>query len=190
MLSSNSNLTQLLAAYSEGKRELAEQLFPLVYEELRKIAANHMRRERGDHTLQTADLVHEAYLKLVGQEHMSFKNRAHFFALASRAMRQYLVDYARQHGAAKRGGKQRKISLEDTVLLAEDRLEEVVQVDEALTKLAATNERQSQIVQMRYFSGLTLEEIAEALGLALVTIKRDWRAAKAWLYLELKAAAA
>jgi RNA polymerase sigma factor (TIGR02999 family) len=187
MLSSQANVTQMLAALSEGKREMADKIFPLVYEELRRIAAGYMRRERRNHTLQTIDLVNEAYLKLVSQDNLSLKNRAHFFAIASLAMRQYLVDYARQHGRKKRGGGQKKISLEDTVLISEERLDEILEVDEALTRLAAIDERQSQIVQMRYFSGLTVEEIAEALDLSPITIKRDWRMAKAWLYHELKA---
>lgn len=175
----------MLIALSAGDRNVIERLFPMVYTELRSMAANYMRRERKGHTLQATELVNEAYLKLIAQEAMNFENRAHFFAIAAEAMRQILVDYARQRAAAKRGGGKPKISLEDTAILSDERSEDLLALDEALNKLSQFDDQQSRIVKIRYFTGLTIEETARALDISPATVKREWRMAKAWLYDEL-----
>lgn len=185
MESSKDNVTQMLIALSSGKPEIVHQLFPVVYAKLREMAGAYMRRERKDHTLQATEVVNEAYLKLVAQEALNFKNRAHFFGIAALAMRQILVDYAKQRAAAKRGGGLHKISLDDTAIISDDRAEHLLALDEALKKLAEIDPQQSKIVELRYFTGLSIEETAEALGISSATVKREWRMAKAWLYQEL-----
>jgi RNA polymerase sigma factor (TIGR02999 family) len=167
-----------------------ERLVPLVYRELRTIAARQLRRERGDHTLQPTALVHEAYLKLVGQRAGVWKNRGHFFAVASQAMRRILVDHARAHRARKRGRDAAMVPLEITEAVAAAPPPAVLALDEALTRLAALDARQSQVVELRCFGGLTIEETAEAVGLSLTTVKAEWRLAKAWLHRELRKEAA
>ncbi len=159
---------------------------PLVYAELRSLARRYLRRERSDHTLQATALVHEAYLRLVDQRGVTWQNRAHFFGVAAQAMRRILVDHARRHHAAKRGGPAFKISLDDVVVAAQERSDDVLALDDALTRLTALDPRQGQIVELRVFSGLTVEETAEALGISPATVKREWMSAKAWLTREVR----
>jgi RNA polymerase sigma factor (TIGR02999 family) len=167
-----------------GPREV-DELLPLVYDELRRIAHRQLRAERPDHTLSTTALVHEAYVKLVDQTRARWTDRAHFFAVASRAMRRILVDYARQGQAAKRGGGVRPVTLDDAASMTEDRADTLVAIDEALTRLAGLDERLSRVVECRFFGGLTEEETAMALRVTARTVRRDWVKAKGWLYNEL-----
>jgi len=157
----------------------------VVYDELRRLASSYMRHERSDHTLQTTALVHEAYLKLVKQSDSPLQNRVHFFAVAAQVMRHILVDHARTRHALKRGAGAIRVTLDETALVTEERAEELLALDEALEKLAEFDRRRCEIVEMRYFGGLTVEEIADVLKVHPNTVKRDWRAAKAWLYAEL-----
>jgi RNA polymerase sigma factor (TIGR02999 family) len=180
-----SGVTDLLAAVRAGDEAAVNQLVPAVYEELRRLAKRHMAGQRRGHTLQTADLVNEAYLKLVGLHETGWKDRIHFFAVASRAMRSVLVDYARRRGYAKRGGNPIRVSLSEADQISEGKSAEVIAVDEALTRLAALDPRKSQIVELRYFGGLGVEESAELMGVSSRTVKREWRWAKAWLFREL-----
>jgi RNA polymerase sigma factor (TIGR02999 family) len=180
-----SEVTDLLAAVRAGDEAAVNQLIPAVYEELRRLAKRHMSGQRRGHTLQTADLVNEAYLKLVSLHETGWKDRIHFFAVASRAMRSVLVDYARRRGYAKRGGNPIRVSLSEADQISEGKSAEVIAVDEALSRLAAIDLRKSQIVELRYFGGLGVEEIAELMGVSSRTVKREWRWAKAWLYREL-----
>lgn len=180
------NITQLLVALGDGKCEIIDQLLPLVYEELRVIAGRYMQNERRDHTLQTTEVVNEAYLKLVAQDELRFKNKSHFFAIAALAMRQFLVDYARRRKRAKRGGDLIKISLDNLIVITDEGINDIIAIDRALHKLAHVDERLTKVVELRYFAGRTIAEIAAMLGLSEVTIKRDWRAAKAWLRAEIK----
>jgi RNA polymerase sigma factor (TIGR02999 family) len=180
-----SGVTDLLAAVRAGDEAAVNQLVPAVYEELRRLAKRHMAGQRRGHTLQTADLVNEAYLKLVSLHETGWKDRIHFFAVASRAMRSVLVDYARRRGYAKRGGNPIRVSLSEANQISEGKSAEVIAVDEALTRLAALDPRKSQIVELRYFGGLGVEESAELMGVSSRTVKREWRWAKAWLYREL-----
>jgi RNA polymerase sigma factor (TIGR02999 family) len=180
-----SGVTDLLAAVRAGDEAAVNQLVPAVYEELRRLAKRHMAGQRRGHTLQTADLVNEAYLKLVSLHSTGWKDRIHFFAVASRAMRSVLVDYARRRGYAKRGGNPIRVSLSEANQISEGKSAEVIAVDEALTRLAALDPRKSQIVELRYFGGLGVEESAELMGVSSSTVKREWRWAKAWLYREL-----
>ncbi|MGH2406027.1 MAG: sigma-70 family RNA polymerase sigma factor [bacterium] len=175
------DITGLLLAWRAGDRTAVDRLFPLVYDELRRIAHRQLGRERADHTLGTTALVHEAYLKLVDQTRAKWADRAHFFAVAARAMRRILVDYARRHRALKRGGERARISLEDAALVAEERADTLLALDEALTRLAELDERLSRVVECRFFGGLTEEETAEALGITTRTVRRDWLKAKGWL---------
>jgi RNA polymerase sigma factor (TIGR02999 family) len=174
--------TRLLLASTDGDREALDQLVPQVYEELRRIAHRHLHRERPGHTLNTTALVHEAYLALIHQEAVNVKNRLHFFALASRAMRNILIDYARRHCAKKRGGGRRRTSLEDHDVAVEERAEELVMLDAALDKLAQMDERLGRVVECRFFAGMTAAETAEALEVSVMTVHRDWQRAKLWLY--------
>jgi RNA polymerase sigma factor (TIGR02999 family) len=178
-------VTQLLQAFKAGERDVEGKLLDAVYHELHRIAARHMRRERADHTLQATALIHEAYDHLIDQRAKDWQNRAHFYAVAAEIMRRILVDYARTHRAAKRGSGQPKVSLDDVPLLAPGRSDELVALDEALTRLAQFDARQSKVVELRFFGGLTEEETAEVLGVSSRTVKRDWSVAKAWLYGEL-----
>ena len=180
------NITQLLNDLSEGNNVAIEKLLPLVYDELRKISSKYLRDEYRQHTLQTTELVHEAYLKLIGDQKISWQNRAHFFGIAARTMRQILVDYARKRNAVKRGGGERKLTLDQTPLLSEVSDEKILALDEALKRLESIEERSSKIVELRYFSGLTIEETAEILQISPATVKRDWNFAKAWLYREIQ----
>jgi RNA polymerase sigma-70 factor, ECF subfamily len=175
----------LLTAVRSGDDAAVNRLMPAVYEELRRLAKRHMAGQRRGHTLQTADLVNEAYLKLVNVQETGWKDRIHFFAVASRAMRSVLVDYARRRSYAKRGGNPIRVSLSEADQISGEKSAEVIAVDEALSRLAALDLRKSQIVELRYFGGLSVEESAELMSLSPSTVKREWRRAKAWLYREL-----
>jgi RNA polymerase sigma factor (TIGR02999 family) len=185
MTEAASGFTRLLAAVRGGDEAAVDQLTPALYEELRRLAKRHMAGQRRGHTLQTRDLVGEAYLKLVSLPETDWKDRIHFFAVASRAMRSVLVDYARRRGSAKRGGNPIRVSLSEADQTSEQKSAEVIAVDKALSRLASLDPRKSQIVELRYFGGLSVEESAELLGLSSRTIKREWRWARAWLYREL-----
>jgi RNA polymerase sigma-70 factor, ECF subfamily len=185
MPNSREEATSLLVAATTGDPHAAQKFIQVVYAELKRLAAHYMRGERPDHTLQPTALVHEAYLQLVDQKGVSWQNRAHFVAVAAQAMREILVDHARAHRAAKRGGNQARVSLHDAFAATDDRSEELLAIHEALGRLAAEDSQQSRIVELRFFAGLTLEETAEALGISLATVKRDWNIARAWLYREL-----
>lgn len=179
-------VTSLLNKLAAGDQEAAAKLVPLVYDELRRIAASRMRRERPDHTLQTTGLVHEAYMKLTAQRNAKWQNRQQFFGVASRVMRRILVDYARGQQRSRRGGKQQKIQLDEILLVSPDRTDEVLAVNESLSKLEKLDPRQGRIVELRYFGGLTNEEIAEMVGVSTKTVTRELNVAKAWLYGDLK----
>ena len=168
-----------------GDEALVNELVPVVYEQLRRLAKRHLAGQRPGHTLQTRDLVNEAYLKLINLRETAWKDRVHFCAVASRAMRSVLVDYARTRGYAKRGGNPVRVSLSDADQSSEQGGVEIIAVDEALSRLAALDPRKSQIVELRYFGGLSVEETAELIGLSARTVKREWRWARAWLYREL-----
>ena len=186
MDASPGDVTSLLNKMADGDQEAGAQLVPLVYNELRRLAARCLRREREDHTLQATALVHEAYLKLTAQRSARWQNRAQFFALAAQAMRRILVDYARTQQRIRRGGKQQKVTLDEALLVSSDRTEELIAVHESLSRLEKLDPRQSRIVELRYFGGLTVEEVAEVLGVSSKTVTREWNTAKAWLYGDLK----
>lgn len=179
------SITELLVQLRGDNPEAFDRLYSLVYEELARIAHRQLRGERPDHTLGTTGLVHETYLKLVDHSRMEWNDRAHFYAVAARAMRRILVDYARQYRALRRGGGLRRVALTEEVSIAE-RGETLLALDEALGRLSALNQRLSQVVECRYFAGLTEEETAEALGVTTRTVQRDWAKARGWLYLELR----
>ncbi len=181
--SASKDVTQLLAAWSEGDRSALERLLPLVEGELHRLARRYMSRERQDHTLQTTALVNEAYLKLIDQK-VNWQNRAHFFGIAAQIMRRILIDHARQHLGPQRGGG-KTISLEDVAVVSNERAAELVALDEALTSLTLFDKRKGQVVELRYFGGLSVEEIAAVLGISVDTVTRDWRRAKAFLRREL-----
>jgi RNA polymerase sigma factor (TIGR02999 family) len=178
-------VTELLVRWKAGDQGALEELVPLVYKQLRDIARHHLQRERPGHTLQSAALVHEAYLRLVDQRPFDTENRAHFLAVASRLMRQILVDYARTHGAAKRGAD-RIVELDISVVLPQVRSTDLVALDDALNTLAKLDEQQGRIVEMRFFGGLATDEIAAVLDISASTVKRDWNVAKAWLTRQMK----
>lgn len=179
-------VTSLLNKLAEGDQEAAGKLVPLVYDELRRIAASRMRHERPDHTLQTTALVHEAYMKLAGQRNARWQNRQQFFGVASGIMRRILVDYARGQQRIRRGGKQEKVQIDEILLVSPNRTDEVLAVNESLLKLEKLDPRQGRIVELRYFGGLTNEEIAEIVGVSSKTVVRELKVAKAWLYGDLK----
>lgn len=178
-------LTQLLIDWSNGSQDAVEKLFPLVYEELRRLAHRYMRRERPGHTLQTTAVVHEAYLRLIDQKQVQWQNRAHFFAIAAHMMRRILITHAQNHRYAKRGGGALKISLDEAAILSQARAGELIALDEALKRLAAIDVRRSQVVELRFFGGLGNPEVAEVLKISPNTVTRDWNVAKAWLYREI-----
>src|SRR5262252_9492162 len=180
-------VTGLLKAWSDGDESARERLMPLVYDELRRLAHQHMRREKPGHMLQTTALVHEAYIRLIGQSRVHFKNRAHFFGIAARLMRQILVDDARRRKGAKRGGGLAPVALDDASNLAQQEAANVLALDEALTLLAERDRRQSEIVELRFFGGLSIEETAEVLNVSPGTVVRDWTFARAWLKDEMSA---
>lgn len=174
-------VTQLLLAWGDGDSAAFEQLVPLVHAELRRIARRHMGHERPDHTLQATALVNEAYMKLVDLRRVRWQDRAHFFAMSARLMRRVLVDFARSRRYQKRGGGAQKVSIDDALLVVEARGDDLIALDEALEALAALDPRKSQVVEMRFFGGLSVEETAEALQVSVDTVMRDWKLAKAWL---------
>lgn len=178
-------VTQLLSDARGGAPGAHDQLFAIVYAELRKIAANYMRRERADHTLQATALVHEAYMKLVDQKNVRWQNRAHFFGIAAQMIRRILVDHARGVRAAKRGGGAMALSLDEALGVSEKRDLEIEALDDALETLAKIDPQQTRVVELRFFTGLSIEETAEVLGISDSTVKRDWVSAKAWLFREL-----
>ena len=178
-------VTRLLADFSEGSAAAKEELFGVVYQDLRAMAAAYLRRERHGHTLQPTALVHEAYCRLVDRDKAGLQDRNHFFAVAAQAMRRILVDHARKRGAKKRGGGRYRIALDRLPELQEERDAMMTALDDALTELAALDERQSRIVELRFFGGLTIEQAAEVLGISHATVERDWKVAKAWLHREL-----
>jgi RNA polymerase sigma-70 factor, ECF subfamily len=175
-------ITQLLMKWSQGDKAALDQLVPLVYPELRRLAKRHMARENSAHTLQTSALINEAYLKLVHRQHAEWENRAHFFAVAAQVMRHILVDHARTRNYAKRGGGASKLPLDEASALTAQRAGELVALDDALKDLAVFDERKSQIIELRFFGGLSLEETAEVMKISPSTVQREWRAAKAWLH--------
>jgi RNA polymerase sigma-70 factor (ECF subfamily) len=179
------NVTELLIGRSKGDKEALDALVPLVYDELRRQASRYLRHERVGHTLQTTALIHEAYLRLVDQKNVHWQNRAHFFGIAAQLMRRILVDHARTRKRAKRGGSDVRISLSEATLKTRAQDLDIVALDEALERLAAIDEQQSKIVELRFFSGLTVEETAEVLSISPATVKRDWSMAKAWLHREI-----
>ncbi len=175
-------ITQLLMNWSQGDKSALDHLVPLVYPELRRLAKRHMGRENSAHTLQTSALINEAYLKLVDQQNVKWQNRAHFFAVAAQVMRHILVDHARTRNYAKRGGGAPKLPLDEAAALTEQRAGQLIALDDALRDLAALDERKSQIIELRFFGGLSLEETAEVMKISQSTVQREWRAAKAWLH--------
>lgn len=179
------NLTALLVEWREGDQAALDRLMPLVYDQLRRIAHRYVRRERDGHTLQTSALVNEAYLRLADQK-VIWQNRAHFFAVTARVMRHILIDHARRRRYAKHGGEARQVPLEEASAMSLERAAELIALEEALAELTNLDQRKSQVVELRYFGGLSLEETAEVLQISLMTVRRDWRAAKAWLYRRLK----
>ena len=178
-------VTQLLEQWSHGDDAALAELTPLVYKELRRLAHRHMGGERRDHTLQTTALVNEAYLRLAGQTNPSWQDRAHFFAVAARAMRQILVNYAKSQGSQKRGGGAIKVELGEAALVSQEQSKEIVDLHEALERLATLDARKAQVVELKYFGGLNYDEMAEVLKISRVTVRRDWEFAKVWLYTEL-----
>lgn len=174
-------ITQLLVEWGNGDQSALENLIPLVYDELRQMAKRYMRRQPSGRTLQTTELIHEAYLKLARQNPHHWQNRMHFFAVASQVMRHILVDYARAKSNKKRGGWQERITLDEGMISASQRAEEMVALDEALLQLEAMDERKSKIVELKYFGGLTTEEIADFLKVSPKTVKRDWQFSRTWL---------
>lgn len=178
-------VTQLLINWSNGDKAALDDLVPMVQAELRRIARRYMRREDPGHTLQTSALINEAYIRLIDQQDVQWQNRAHFFAVAAQVMRHILVDHARRHAYAKRGGGARKVSLDEATVSTEQRAAELIALDDALNKLAALDPRKSKIIELRFFGGLNIEETAEAMKISSPTVQREWRSAKAWLRREM-----
>lgn len=181
----SSQITDLLARWRDGDREALDSLMPLVYEELRSLARHYLRMERPDHTLQSTALVHEAFVRLVGQKPPEWKDRKHFYGVAARLMRQILVDHARAHRADKRGGNAVKLGLNEGLMERESEGLDVLALDDSLNRLAQLNPQQSQIVELRFFSGLSIEDTSEVLGISPATVKRHWTTARAWLFREM-----
>jgi len=185
MARSPQEVTQLLVAWRNGDEAARDELMPLVYQELHRLAHQYMSRERPGHTLQTSALVNEAFLRLADQRDVQWQNRAHFIGIAGQMMRRILVDYARNRGYAKRGGSALQVSLDEELIVSEERSAEVVALDDALQSLARLDERKSRLVELRFFGGLSIEETAEVLGVSPGTVMRDWTLAKAWLRREM-----
>ena len=183
---SQHNVSELLHAWSGGDQTALDQLIPLVYNELRRMAAGYLRRRAAQNSLQPTAIVHEVYLRMLGQRDVRFENRAQFFGLAAHLIRSILVDHARQHQAAKRGGGWRKVELTEAVDVAQSREVDVIALDHALEGLSARDPQQCQIVELRYFGGLTIEDTAKFLKISPATVKRDWNLARAWLYREIR----
>ena len=184
-MSAPGQITRLLVDWRSGDQAALDRLLPLVYDELRRVARNHMRREQPDHLLQTTALVHEAYLRLVDQKNVRWQTRAHFFAVAAQVMRHILVDYARGRQRAKRGSGMAELPLHDVAVLSDSRAEELMAVHVALDHLATVDPRKSKVFELRYFGGLSVDEAAEAMDVSPATVARDWRMAKAWLRREI-----
>ena len=185
MTPSPKDVSRLLEEWSNGNQTALDELVPLVYEELHRMAKRHLGRERPDHTLQTTALVNEVYLRLIDQKNVRWQNRAHFFAIAARLMRRILIDHARAHHYAKRGGAAIKVTLGKAIDVSKQRTAELVSLDDAMTALATVDPRKSQVVELRFFGGMSVEETAEVLGVSPVTVMRDWSTAKAWLHREM-----
>lgn len=181
MTSVPNDVTQLLIKWSEGDKSALDELIPVVYGELRRLARRHMNRENPGHTLQTSALINEAYLRLINQQDVQWKDRAHFFAVAAQVMRHILIDHARVHRSAKRGAGAVRVELNEAVILPQPRADELIALDDALTDLAAVDPRRSQVVELRFFGGLSVEETAEVMQISPATVHREWQAAKAWL---------
>ena len=184
-MSAPDEVTRLLTDWSHGDESAIEKLFPLVYNELHRLASAYMRRERQDHTLQTTALVHEAYLRLVSHENSNLQTRVHFFAVAARVMRNFLVDYARGRGRAKRGHGFPELSLAEVAVISDDRADELIAIDLALNNLAALDPRKSKVFELRYFGGMSVDEAAETMKVSPATVARDWKMARAWMRREL-----
>jgi RNA polymerase sigma factor (TIGR02999 family) len=184
-LPSRKEVTQVLLDWNRGDENAPERLMPLVYEELRRLARQYLQRERPDHTLQATGLVHEAYLRLVDQSNMTWQNRAQFFSVAAQMMRRILVDHARAHQAAKRGGVREKLEFDEALAPSDERAVDLIALDDALQDLVTFDVRKSRIVELRFFGGLSIEEIGEVLAISPRTIRREWRVAKAWLRREI-----
>ncbi|MCD9188218.1 MAG: sigma-70 family RNA polymerase sigma factor [Pyrinomonadaceae bacterium] len=180
-MAEKSDVTQLLSKAQTGNREALDELLPLVYDELRRVAGSHLRNERDNHTLQATALVNEAYIRLLEQKEVDWQNRLHFFSIASEMMRRILVNYAVQRNAKKRGDGAIQVELDEAISFADGRDFDLVSLDEALKTLAKLDEKQAKIVELRFFGGLTIEETAQVLGISDSTVKREWRMAKAWL---------
>jgi RNA polymerase sigma factor (TIGR02999 family) len=176
------NVTKLLLELSNGEHSAVDALLPVVYDELKKLASNYLRRERVGHTLQPTALVHEAYIRLIDQTRVNWQNRAHFFGVAANVMRRILVDHARKHNAGKRGAEFQKFSLDENVNKTIEISNELVALDDALNELAKVDPDNARLVELRYFGGLTFEETAEVMNVSVITVKRHWRVARAWLY--------
>jgi len=185
MTPTSHEVTKLLLAWSEGDEEALDRLVPLVYDELRRLAHGYMRKEKAGHTLQTTALIHEAYLKLIDADKVQWQNRAHFFGVAARLMRQILVAAARERGYQKRGGGAEMVSLDEAMLIDEGQNDDLVALDEALAALAQFDARKARVVEMRFIGGLSEDEISVALDVSVETVRRDWRLAKAWLLWKL-----
>jgi len=181
-------ISELLLKWSGGDKAALDQLIPLVYPELRRLARRYMRREAAVHTLQTSALINEAYLRLVNQKGVEWQDRAHFFAVAAQVMRHILIDHARSHRYGKRGAGAQRVALDDVAIVSDQRAGEFLALDDALTNLAVLDERKTKIVELRFFGGLTVDEIAEVMRISPITVKREWRSAKAWLHLEISGA--
>ena len=179
------DISQLLRAWSDGDQLALDELTPIVYAELRRLAHRYMRGERPDHDLQTSALVNEAYIRLVDYKRMQWQNRAHFFAIAAQLMRRILIDRARKRYNSKRGGDVRKVSLDQAAIVSTGRSSDLVALDEALTDLEAIDQRKSKVVELRFFGGLNIEETAEVMSISPATVQREWSMAKAWLYREI-----
>ena len=178
-------ITELLAEWREGNQSALDELYPLVYDELHRLARRYMSKERKDHTLQTTALINEAYVRMVDQKNVNWANRSHFFAISAQIMRRILIDHARRHAYAKRGGGAQQVSLEEVAALVPEQGRELMRLDEALKSLAERDPRRSQVVELRYFGGLNNEEIAGVLHVSENTVTRDWNMARAWLYQQL-----
>jgi RNA polymerase sigma-70 factor (ECF subfamily) len=183
----NSSVTELLEQLSAGKEGAMNDLLPVVYAELRRQAARYLRRERKNHTLQPTALVNEAFFRLVDQRNVQWQNRAHFFGVAAQAMRRILIDHARTEQRIKRGGVKQHVTLDEGMLAEQARSIDILALDEVLTRLAAIDERQAKVVELRFFAGLSVDETAEVMGISNATVKREWSMAKAWLYAQLSA---
>jgi RNA polymerase sigma factor (TIGR02999 family) len=186
MSSADGQVTLLLKAMNRGDKSAADQLLPLVYTELHRLAKGYMSRERRDHTLQATALINQAYLRIAQQDHVEWQNHAHFIGFAANVMRRVLVDHARELNAAMRGGKQVRVDLDEGIAISKETSAEILLLEDALTRLEKLNPRQAQVVEMRYFGGLSVEEVASVLGIAPRSVKRDWSLARMWLFEEIQ----